>query len=769
MDTELLQRQVRVLHLEDNLNDHELVVATLQSEGLQFNFTLTKSRAEFIEALQDDGHDLIISDFSLPSYDGLSALAAAREICPSTPFIFFSGTIGEEVAVESLKNGAVDYVLKQKPGRLGAAVRRALRNAAERAKLKKAEQALRESEERFRVVARATNDVVWEWRVQNNEVWFSSNFETSFGHAVENAGMSSEQWFDFIHPDDKGRVVSSIAGLLATGGKVWWSEHRIRRANGSYAYIFDRASVIYDAKGKPQRMVGVKIDMTERKQAEEKILEQAALLDKARDAIIVCNLKREIIFWNRGAERIYGWTSAEAVGNNIRQLFFAGNPPPQLLEAEKNLQAKGEWMGELQELTKDGRTVIVHGRATLVRDDRGEPKSLLIINTDITEHKLLEEQFLRAQRLESLGALVSGIAHDLNNTLVPIIIGVEILRTEQLSADAASMVNTMESSARRSAEMVKQMLLFARGGESVKSLIRPGQLVKEMGKIITDTFPKSVNCRVITGEELRAVSGVPTQIHQVLMNLCVNARDAMSEKGTLTLKVENVQFNTEEASRLAGARPGEFVCISVRDTGAGIPADQLEKIFKAFFTTKAPGKGTGLGLSTCQSIVKSHDGFITVDSEVGVGTEFKVYLPAAALEAPEPVAEGKISLRGGNGERVLVVDDEGSILAMTRAALENYGYAVTTAVSGMEAITRFQENPDAFSLIITDYSMPFMDGPAMIPVLRKIRPDIRIVMATGSEEQIKKLPESSKIDGFVLKPFTTEGLLSITHSVLAGK
>jgi PAS domain S-box-containing protein len=769
MDTELMQRQMRVLHLEDNENDHELVVATLRADGLKFDFTLTRSRAEFIEALRGDGHDLIISDFSLPSYDGLSALAAARELSPATPFIFFSGTIGEEVAVESLKNGAVDYVLKQKPHRLGAAVRRALRNAAEKMKLKTAEQALRESEERFRVVARATNDVVWEWRVQGNQVWFSSNFETCFGHAVENTGFPSEQWFDFIHPDDKAKVVSGIAGLLATGGKVWWSEYRIRRANGSYAHIFDRASVIYDAAGKPQRMVGVKIDMSERKQAEEKILEQAALLDKAQDAIIVCKLDREIVFWSRGAERIYGWTSAEAVGNNIRRLFFGSANPPELLEAVKSMDTKGEWMGELHELTKSGRQVIVHCRSTMVRDDRGEPKSLLIINTDITEHKQLEEQFLRAQRLESLGALVSGIAHDLNNTLVPIIIGVEILKTQSLSEDATSMVNTMESSARRSADMVKQMLLFARGGESVKSLIRPDQLVKEMGKMITDTFPKSIDCRVRNGKNLHGIVAIPTQIHQVLMNLCVNARDAMSEKGTLTLTVENARISAEAAARQPGARPGEFVCISVGDTGTGIPADQLGKIFKAFFTTKAPGKGTGLGLSTCQSIVKSHEGFITVHSEVGKGTEFKVYLPAADAKPPEQVVEGKPALPAGKGERILVVDDEGSILAMTRAALENYGYAVTTAVSGMEAISRFREDPDAFNLVITDYAMPFMDGPALIPVLRKIRPDIKIVMTTGAEDQIKKLSQDVKIDGFVLKPFSTEGLLSVTHRALGGK
>lgn len=202
------------------------------------------------------------------------------------------------------------------------------------------------------------------------------------------------------------------------------------------------------------------------------------------------------------------------------------------------------------------------------------------------------------------------------------------------------------------------------------------------------------------------------------------------------------------------------------DTGAGIPPEQLGKIFNAFFTTKAPGKGTGLGLSTCQSIVKSHGGFITVYSEVGSGTEFRVYLPAAEARPLEQPAAVKAMLPAGNGERILVVDDEGGILAMTRAALENYGYSVSTAVSGMEAVSRFRENPQGFNLIISDYGMPFMDGPAMIPVLRKIRPDIKIILATGSEDQVENLLPDLNINGVVLKPFTTEGLLSIVHKVL---
>lgn len=769
MDTELLKRRLRVLHLEDDDKDHFLVAEMLRTNGLHCEFILAKSKDEFFEALELTKFDLIISDYSLPSYNGLAALSAAQENHADIPFIFFSGTIGEDVAVESLKNGAVDYVLKQRPNRLIAAVRRALRNAVERKKLKQTEGALHESEERFRLVARAMNDVVWEWDVQENQVWLSPNFQIAFGHQLDHGGMTYEKWIDLIHPDDKRRVTSSISSLLATGGRVWWSEHRILCANGSYAHIFDRASVMYDSAGRPKKLIGVTIDMSERLKTEEKIREQAALLNKTTDAIIVCTLDREITFWNQGAERIYGWSAAEAVGKNIRKLLFRGELPAQLLQAEKDIKECGEWMGELQEYTKSDQQVMVQARSTLIRDDAGQPKSLLIINTDITEHKQLEEQFLRVQRLESLGALVSGIAHDLNNTLVPIMIGVEILKKESLSEDAAGMVQTMGNSARRSADMVKQMLIFARGGESTKSLINPDQLVKEIGKVITDTFPKSVNCHIRTGKGLRSIFAVPTQMHQVLMNLCVNARDAMSEQGTLTLTVGNAQLTAEEIAKQTGAKAGEYVCISVADTGCGIPAEQLGKIFQSFFTTKAPGKGTGLGLSTCQSIIKGHGGFIIVHSKVGVGTEFRVYLPAAGIKPPEPIAASKPAPPAGKGEHILVVDDEESILAMTRAALENYGYLVSTATDGMEAIARFRENPNAINLVITDNAMPFMDGPAVIETLRKIRPDIKIIFASATEEDAGKLSLQHKTQGFVPKPFTTEELVSIVHHALVAK
>ncbi len=620
---------MRVLHLEDNENDQILVEEMLRADGLSCEMVAVKAGDEFETALRADGFDLIISDFSLPSYDGLKALALARKLSPQTPFIFFSGTIGEEVAVETFRNGASDYVLKQRPHRLVSAVRRAMKNAQERTRLERVEGELRKVEDRLRIVARASNDVVWEWDIQNGKVWFSENFQNVLGYPREEIGAHLENWHGLIHPDDRARVISSLTAMLANSGRVWWSEHRLRLANGSYLHVYDRASTVYDAAGKALRVVGVVIDMTDRKTAEEKIREQAELLDKAQDAIIVCDLDRSILYWNKGAERIYGWRASEVIGKNIRQLLFHGHPPPQIEEAVKSMEERGEWTGELPEFTRDNKSVIVQARSTLIRDQAGQPKSLLIINTDITERKQLEEQFLRAQRLESLGALVGGIAHDLNNALVPIIVGVDIMREQALSPDARSMIATMEISARRSADMVKQMLLFARGGETVKTVIRLEQLVKEMTRTINDTFPKNIRSQVKQDKNLWPVAGLPTQLHQVLMNLCVNARDAMPKGGTLTLAAENVKLTLTDVALHQGVKPGNYLCLTVADTGTGIPPDIATKIFQPFFTTKGIGKGTGLGLSTCQSIAKSHDGFITVHSQPGTGTEFKVFLPAA--------------------------------------------------------------------------------------------------------------------------------------------
>jgi len=428
---------------------------------------------------------------------------------------------------------------------------------------------------------------------------------------------------------------------------------------------------------------------------------------------------------------------------------------------KKSMEEKSEWTGEFQQLTKEGKPVLVHCRATLIRSANGQPKSLLLINTDITERKQLEEQFMRSQRLESLGVLISGIAHDLNNALSPILIGVDILRKYPEKED---ILKTIEVSAKRGADMVKQVLAFARGNDANKTTIRIESLAREMGKIVNDTFPKNIHCDVKTTGEAWALMGQATPLYQVLLNLCVNARDAMPEGGTLTLAVANEHVDSDTAKRYPDAKIGDYVSVSVADTGSGIPPEEMDKIFRPFYTTKSPGKGTGLGLSTSLNIIKNHGGFLAVNSEVGRGTEFKFYLPAITEQTSKTPAGAGLPM--GDGEGVLVVDDEAIVLVIARTALENYGYRVFTAANGLEAVSLLNEKSQSVSLVITDMVMPLMSGLATATTMRRIKPDVKIIAAGESESEVTDTMERLKIEAFLGKPFTVDKLIRTVQSVL---
>ncbi|HHY84703.1 MAG TPA: response regulator [Verrucomicrobia bacterium] len=482
-------------------------------------------------------------------------------------------------------------------------------------------------------------------------------------------------------------------------------------------------------------------------------------------------MNSRITYWNQGAERLYGWTSGEAVGKQVQELLFPANSQGSLADAARAADQKGEWSGELVQRARDGRSITVQARLTLIRDERDRPKSLLMINTDVTERKQLEEQFLRAQRLESLGVLVSGIAHDLNNALAPVIMGLHILRAQDLPPESDKLLQMIETSARRGADMVKQVLTFARGGESRKAMVNLDVLVREMSRIIADVFPRNIKCRVQSGPGPWQVAGIATQLHQVLMNLCVNARDAMPQGGTLSISLSHVHL---DAARLAPhapeAAPGNYVCLSVADTGAGIPQGLIEKVFEPFFTTKEPGRGTGLGLSTSRNIIRNHGGFITVHSEVGRGSVFRIYLPLPGPEAAGGLAAPPRQLPVGNGECVLVIDDEEVVLAIMRSTLENYGYTVLTAPGGAEAVACLAQRGSEVDVVITDLVMPFMDGHDTVMALRKIVPGIPVITVSGFGDSEAIDPgRIVDADAFIQKPFTAETLLHTLNEVLERK
>ncbi len=509
----------------------------------------------------------------------------------------------------------------------------------------------------------------------------------------------------------------------------------------------------------------------ERKHAEQRIREQAQLLDEARDAILAYDLDGEIVYWNKGAERLTGWSEDEILGERTHACLYDPDQEDKLQQCHETMMEEGEWVGELRMRTADDEERVVESRWTLVRDTAGGAKQGLVINTDITERKRLESQFLRSQRMESIGRLVGGIAHDLGNLLMPITLGVKVLRRRLDTSDEKTerTLSMIQQSAARGADMVEQVLAFARGVEGERVALDVGAIVAEVENITDETFPDDVAVEVHVPDDLRQVVGDATQIQQVLMNLCVNARDAMPDGGTLTIEARTVTFSPAEAERNIDAEPGDYVQVRVQDTGTGMPDEVADKIFEPFFSTKEEGEGTGLGLSTAYSIVKSHDGFIDVESEEGVGTVFRVHLPVAeedeASEAPDrPTDAAPMETRGG--ECVLVVDDEEFIRETAQQTLETEGYTVGTAASASEALEWVEAWEGAVDAVITDLRMPEMDGLALIRALHAQYPAVPIVAVSGLADGRTEEAMNAGAHTFLAKPITAEKLQEALREAL---
>jgi PAS domain S-box-containing protein len=503
----------------------------------------------------------------------------------------------------------------------------------------------------------------------------------------------------------------------------------------------------------------------QRRAAELKIREQAALIEKAQDAIWVENLQGRVIYANPSAERLYGWSAAELQADGAARRMVAACEKT-LAEARQTALTAGEWLGELEQTARDGRKLTVASRCTLIKNERGEPTSLLFINTDVTERKRLEAEFFRAQRIESLGALAGGMAHDLNNALSPILMGLQLLQKQRPDEETRRMLSVMEENTHRGADLVKQVLLFSRGRDPEKEPLAVGRLVREVERILRQTFPKTIRLAALVPGDLWPVLGNATQLHQVLLNLCVNARDAMPRGGELTLAADNIELGADEARQIPNGAPGRFVLLIVSDTGSGIAPEILPRIFEPFFTTKPAGQGTGLGLSTLARIVSQHGGFVAVKSEPGRGTTFEIYLPRAAL-APGAVAKRIFSaeLPRGNGEWILVADDEQAIREMVSFGLTSQGYRVIAAANGADAITALERQVREIRLILLDTDMPVLNGKAAIPFLRALAPATPIVLMSG------QVAAASNADAFaqLVKPFQLDELLRRVTALLAAR
>jgi two-component system, cell cycle sensor histidine kinase and response regulator CckA len=573
----------------------------------------------------------------------------------------------------------------------------------------------------------------------------------------------------FVDKADQTTFHTQLDQLIQNGHSlIDWEISLKPREKPPFPASISVSTIYYDPQGQLTGFRWLIRDLSQRKLHEQAIREQADLLNVATEAILVRNLDNQILFWNKGAERLYGWSASTARKSNIIELLYREScPEAEALQNTLVIQ-NGEWQGELNQVTQSDQDVTVDSHWTLVRDQEGRPKSILIVNTDITEKKQLESHLFQCQREESLGTLSRGIAHDLNNILTPILGISQLLPIKLPSMDGATrqLMNILETSARRAINLVEQIQLFAGGIKGEQTVFYLGPLIADVEQLAEKIFPKSIAFHTSIDPALWYTEGNATQIHQVLMNLCVNARDAMPHGGTLSLSAKNLVIDHHNVSMHPDARLEPYVVITIVDTGIGIPSEIVHRIFEPFFTTKGDEQGSGLGLSIVNGVIKNHRGFVLMSSRVGRGSQFQIFLPA--LKTMAISEQEALNLPRGNAEFILVVDDEVTVLETTRLMLEDFGYQVLMAKNGIEAIALYREHQNRISAILMDMMMPSMDGETAIRGLRDINPQVKIIANSGLALcSQSSLEVSLSTSAFLHKPYPLEALLMTLHEVIA--
>jgi len=782
----------KILIVDDDSPGLYALQVLLEGHGNQVEAATNGQEA--LDKARAEPPDIMISDILMPVMDGFSLCREWQrdDRLRKIPFVFYTATYTDPKDEElALSLGAARFIIKplepdifmkqvleviseaqtgrptptegplpEEPGYLRLYSERLVK------KLEDKMLELQASEQKYRVLIDSASEGILV--VQNGMIVLANP------RFIEITGYSKEEilatpFMEFIHPDDRATVLDYRQRRLRAEEAPETYSFRIFDRDGKTRWV-EISSVLITWEGRPATL-NFLTDITERKQAEEDLQESEtryrAVVEQSPDGIYLIDVEtKRIVEANMAFQRLLGYTPDELRGLSLYDFIITDRSDIDR-RFRDILQGEGGHFFDRRYRKKDGSLVEVWVGGTVISYEGKSAVCVLV--RDLTEKKALEVQFLRAQRMESIGLLAGGIAHDLNNILAPILINAELLGPTLSDPTSQRMVSSIVSNAQRGADIVKQILTFARGMEEEFLVVSPKHLLKETERFLRETFPKSIQIQTEIPQDLWPLSGDATQLHQVLMNLCLNARDAMPKGGTLSLSARNVTFDPSYAAMHPDAKIGPYLLFSVEDTGAGIAPEHLQRIFDPFFTTKERDQGTGLGLATASAIVKGHGGFLQVSSELGKGTKFLVFLPASPSAETAKAEEEKASLPTGKGELILLVEDEASVREIIQVALEAYGYQVITACDGAEAVSLYAQHPGEIQVVITDMAMPIMDGATTIRALAKIDPSVKVIAISGAEWEQKAAEASGlAVQVFLQKPFTAKRLLRAVAEVLKG-
>jgi len=763
---------MKILLIEDNPADARLIQEMLRP-GPQGTFELVRvpDLQLGLAALREQTCDVLLLDLGLPGSQGLETLAKVLEATADwLPVVVLTGVDDEVLAVDAVRQGAQDFLVKT--GLTAELLTCTLRYTVEG---HRAQRALFETEERFREMAENIECVFWMRSAEEHRMLYvSPAYERVWGRSIASLYQQPGSFIDAVHPADRERVLAKVLQERLARPEELDIEYRIVRPDGSIRWIRDRGFPIRSAPGKPARIAGIAEDITSRNAAEEARRRLATAIEQADEAFLITDAQGTIVYANPAFEKITGYSPKEALGQNPRILKSGKQDAAFYKRMWAGLVQGQVWRGRFVNKRKDGVLYEEDESITPLRDLTGQITNYVAVKRDVSREVFLEAQLRQAQKMDAVGQLASGVAHDFNNLLGIISGNAELLLLHgpQLGADTVEGLNHVINAAERGASLTRQLLIFSRKQVMLSQPVGLNELIGNLTKMLKRTIREDIRLECLYAEHLPFVQADPGMIEQVLLNLVVNARDAMPRGGRILIATEKVIRSAQFVQTDAAARAGEFVELAVSDTGTGIAPEHIQHIFEPFFTTKAPGQGTGLGLATVYGIVKQHQGWVEVSSRLGQGSTFKVLLPAIPSPAPARPAPSAGTLVRGGPETILLVEDDPPLRSVTRQVLEKFHYKVHEATCASEALEVWRRHEREIALVLTDLVMPGgMTGRDLAERLRAQRPALKLIFMSGySPEALDKETEFLQRTQccFLNKPCSPRTLLRTVRRCLDG-